>query len=301
MSNKVRGLGKGLEALMGGSIPTADLLRKPVAYTGKDILRISMDSITANPFQPRENFDRQALEELSESIKALGLIQPVTVRRMPDGKYQIISGERRYRACRMAGMTTIPAYVRDADDQGMLEMALVENIQRQDLDPIETALSFRRLIDECSLTQEQLADRVGKKRASVANSLRLLKLPVKVQHDLKVGLITPGHAKALLGLEDPAMQEQLCDLAIERRLSVRELEETVRSMAEGGPVARTDTPASLPLTPSYERMLSFMGKYFSKDISIRRNASGKGSMTIRFVSDEELDRFLDIFDPAHLG
>ena len=151
------------------------------------------------------------------------------------------------------------------------------------------------------LTQEQLADRVGKKRASVANSLRLLKLPVKVQHDLKVGLITPGHAKALLGLEDPAMQEQLCDLAIERRLSVRELEETVRSMADGGPVARTETPASLPLTPSYERMLSFMGKYFSKDISIRRNASGKGSMTIRFASDEELDRFLDIFDPAHLG
>lgn len=292
MSNKVRGLGKGLEALMGGSI---------VTYSGKDILRIPMDSVVANPFQPRENFDRQALEELSESIKALGLIQPVTVRRMPGGKYQIISGERRFRACRMAGMTSIPAYVREADDQGMLEMALVENIQRQDLDPIETALCFRRLIDECSLTQEQLADRVGKKRASVTNSLRLLKLPVKVQHDLKLGLVSPGHAKALLGLEDPALQEQLCDLAVERRLSVRELEEMVRAVAAGEPVARSESPAPLPLTPSYERMLSFMGKYFSKDISVRRNASGKGSMTIRFASDKELDRFLDAFDPEHLG
>ena len=309
MSNKVRGLGKGLGALMGGVSP-ADQLRKPVGYINKevggsrrseaDITRIPMDMVEANPFQPRMNFDLEALEELAESIKVFGLIQPITVRTNPSGGYQIISGERRFRACRMAGMTSIPAYVRDADDQGMLEMALVENIQRQDLDPVETALSYQRLMEECALTQEQMADRVGKKRATVANTLRLLKLPVKVQHDLKVGLISTGHAKALLGIENPEIQERLCDLVITQGLSVRELEAMVRRTAAGEPLpapAKTVQPA---LPRSYDRLLEHIGKYFSNDISVRRSVNGKGSMTIRFASDEEVEKFLAVLDDAQI-
>ena len=291
-----------------GSVPSADLLRKPVGYINKDvagtapaseadIMRIPMDKVDANPFQPRMNFDSAALEELAASIRALGLIQPITVRRVNTGRYQIISGERRYRACRMAGMSMIPAYIKDSDDQGMLEMAIVENIQRQDLDPIEQAMSFQRLIDECGLTQEQMADRVGKKRATVANILRLLKLPLKVQHDLKVGLISTGHAKALLGVEDPALQESLCDAAVSRGLSVRELETLVR---EGRVPASVQPAAQVPqdLPEQYNRLLSCMGRYFSRDISVRRNSAGKGSLTVRFNSDAEVEAFLNALEEA---
>ena len=309
MSNKTHGLGKGLGALMGGSLPAADQFRKPVGYINKDvagnrpasegdILRIPMDQIEANPFQPRMNFDRESLEELAESIKTLGLIQPITVRRTESGMYQIISGERRYRACRIAGMAMIPAFVREANDQGMLEMAIVENIQRQDLDPIETALSYQRLMEECSLTQEQMADRVGKKRATVANTLRLLRLPVKVQHDLKVGLISSGHAKALLGVDNPDVQERLCDLVITQGLSVRELEAVVRRTAAGELPPPAAKPASEPLPESWTKLLSGLGKYFPQDISVRRNPSGKGSMTISFNSDEEVERFLEALESS---
>lgn len=311
MSTKQRGLGKGLSALM-GSVPAADQLRKPVGYINKeiagartvseaDILRIPMDMIEANPFQPRINFDQEALDELAASIRVLGLIQPITVRRSAPGRYQIISGERRYRACRIAGMTMIPAYVRDTTDQGMLEMAIVENIQRQDLDPIEVAMSYQRLIDECSLTQEQMADRVGKKRVTVTNTLRLLRLPVKVQHDLKVGLISSGHAKALLGLEDASLQEKLCDLVITQGLSVRELESLVRRTRENG-TAPVAAPAAqqLPLPESYDRLLGCVGKFFKKDISFRRSATGSGTMTIRFSSDSEVEAFLKALEEARI-
>ena len=211
MSKQQRGLGKGIGALLGADADLSNI-RKPVGYINKevvtsdqprqgtaDVLRIPTDMIEPNPFQPRMNFDQEALEELGESIRTLGLIQPITVRRKPDGRYQIISGERRFRACRATGMEMIPAYIRDTDDQGMLEMAIVENIQRENLDPIEVAMSYQRLIEECNLTQEQMAVRVGKKRASVTNYLRLLKLPAKIQHDLKVSLLSVGHAKVLLG------------------------------------------------------------------------------------------------------
>lgn len=295
-----------------GSTPSTDQFRKPVGYINKDISggraaseadvrRIPMDEIEANPFQPRMNFDRESLEELAESINTLGLIQPITVRRVENG-YQIISGERRYRACRMAGMTSIPAYVRDADNQGMLEMAIVENIQRQDLDPIEIALSYQRLMDECSLTQEQMADRVGKKRATVANTLRLLNLPVKLQHDLKVGLISSGHAKALLGLDNPELQERLCELVITQGLSVRELEALVKRTMSGEQQPEVlKASASGELTPIYDRLLSRLGQYCSGDISMRRSSSGKGSMTIRFNSDDEVERFLSAMDAANIG
>lgn len=308
MSAKTRGLGKGLGALM-GAVPAADELRKPVGYINKeiagsrpaseaDILRIPVDMVEANPFQPRMSFDREALEELAASIRSLGLIQPVTVRRLGSGMYQIISGERRYRACRMAGMTMIPAYVRDTNDQGMLEMAIVENIQREDLDPVEVAMSFQRLMDECSLTQEQMAERVGKKRATVANTLRLLKLPVKVQHDLKVGLISSGHAKALLALDDAELQEKLCDLVITRGLSVRDLEEMVRKSKAGQMPELPSRREHFPLPDDYNRLLSRLGRYFKHDISVRRSASGKGSMTVRFSSDEEVARFLAALEKA---
>lgn len=307
MTNKQRGLGKGLGALMGGAFQSADQFRKPVGYINKDvagsrpaseadILRIPVDLIEANPFQPRMSFDAAGLEELSSSIKSLGLIQPITVRRVSPSRYQIISGERRYRACRMAGMTMIPAYVREADDTGMLEMAIVENIQREDLDPVEVAMSYQRLMEECSLTQEQMADRVGKKRATVANTLRLLKLPVKVQHDLKVGLITSGHAKALLGLEDPALQEELCDLAVTQGLSVRELESLVRKYHSGNAPKRPAAQQEAELPEQYGRLLSAVGRYFTRDISLKRDASGKGTMTIRFSSDNEVSAFLDALE-----
>ena len=303
-----RGLGKGLGALLGD---TADLstLRKPVGYVNKqvvgtkvpqdtaDILRIPVDLIEPNPFQPRMTFDQEALRELADSIRTFGLIQPVTVRRQANGKYQIISGERRFRACRLAGMDMIPAYIRDANDQGMLEMAIVENIQRENLDPIEVAMSYQRLIEECSLTQEQMAERVGKKRASVTNYLRLLRLPAKVQHDLKVGLLSVGHAKVLLGVEDQTLQEQLCDLVIKNELSVRQLEDRIRRLAKN-PEDSEKEPQDLP--DAYYRVLEHMGKYFGDNISLRRSSDGKGTMTVRFNSDEEMDRFLKALDEHNL-
>ena len=307
MKKESRGLGKGLSALL-GEVPNADQLRQPVGYVNKeivgargrqentaDILRIPVDMIEPNPFQPRMSFDLGSLEELAASIRTLGLIQPITVRRITDRRYQIISGERRYKACRLAGMTTIPAYIRDANDQGMLEMAIVENVQREDLDPIELALSYRRLIEECQLTQDKLAERVGKKRATVANTIRLLKLPAKVQHDSKVGLLSAGHAKAILGVESPQTQEQLCDLVIRDGLSVRELENIVRKLQSDPDAAKSKLPAvhkTAELPQDYYRILEHVGKFFSRDISMKRSASGKGVMTIRFDSDEEVKAFV---------
>ncbi len=298
MTKQPRGLGKGLSALLGDGDLTQ--IRKPVEYinksvsteeprSGAEIMLIPVDMIEPNPFQPRMTFDNDALEELADSIRTLGLIQPVTVRRKSADRYQIISGERRFRACRMAGMQEIPAYIRDANDQGMLEMAIVENIQRENLDPIEVAMSYQRLIEECNLTQEQMAFRVGKKRASVTNYLRLLRLPAKIQHDLKVGLLSVGHAKVLLGVEDAMMQESLCDLVIREGLSVRQLEEKISRLNAVRP-EKKDAAQDLP--DDWCRMLEVVGKYFRNDISLKRNEHGKGSMTIKFSSDEEVSNFL---------
>ena len=308
MSKQQRGLGKGINALFGD---TADLgnIRKPIGYINKevvnetqprqggsaDVLLIPVDLIEPNPFQPRMTFDQEALEELAESIRTLGLIQPITVRRKADGRYQIISGERRFRASRMSGMDMIPAYIRDTNDQGMLEMAIVENIQREDLDPIEVALSYQRLIEECSLTQEQMASRVGKKRASVTNYLRLLKLPAKIQHDLKVGLLSVGHAKVLLGIEDINIQEYLCDLVIKEDLSVRQLEDKIRKLSNK---KEEQEQESQDLPDEYFKVLEIVGKYFENNISLKRSAAGKGSMTIHFNSDEEVRKFLKALEDS---
>ena len=308
MGKQQRGLGKGISALFGED---ADLghIRKPVGYINKevisqeqpkqgssaDVLLIPADLIEPNPFQPRMSFDQDALEELAESIRTLGLIQPITVRRKADGRYQIISGERRFRASRMTGMNMIPAYIRDTDEQGMLEMAIVENIQREDLDPIEVALGYQRLIEECSLTQEQMAARVGKKRASITNYLRLLKLPAKIQHDLKVGLLSVGHAKVLLGIEDAKVQEYLCDLVIKEELSVRQLEEKIKKLAKK---ADEKEKEAQDLPEEYFKVLEIVGKYFENNISLKRSQTGKGTMTIHFSSDEEVRKFLQALEES---
>ena len=307
MSKLQRGLGKGLSALLGDA-GELEQLRAPVGYVNKevvgasepqdtaDILRIPVDMIEPNPFQPRMSFDQDALQELAASIKTFGLIQPITVRKKTADRYQIISGERRFKACRLAGMDMVPAYIRDANDQGMLEMAIVENIQRENLDPIEVAMSYQRLIEECRLTQEQMADRVGKKRASVTNYLRLLKLHAKVQHDLKVGLLSVGHAKVLLGVEDQAIQEQLCDLVIKKGLSVRQLEEKIHELS----VKEKPSKKEVQLPDEYYKVLEHIGKFFDKDISLKRTESGKGTMTIHFDSDEEIRRFLKALDESNV-
>ena len=307
MSQPPRGLGKGLSAIL-GNIQSADDLRSPVAYTSKpaadgktdtgataDVIRIPVNLIEPNPFQPRLSFDMEELEGLAASIRALGLITPITVRRRNDGRYQIISGERRYRACQMAGMTEVPAYVRDADDQGMLEMAIVENIQRSNLDPIEIALSYQRLMDECQLTQEVMAERLGRNRSSVANQIRLLKLPVKVQHDLKVGQISVGHAKVLLSIDDPDVQVKLCDLVIRTGMNVRQLEQKVKALMEGGkPSEGAKRPERVHEIPQdHKELCKEVARYCKGEISLKRSSSGKGTMTIHFNSDKEISALLD--------
>ena len=304
MAKNQYGLGKGLGALLGGE----DLseLRKPVGYINKevvsaegkpqdtsDVLRIPVGLIEPNPYQPRMSFAAEAMQELADSIRTFGLIQPITVRRKGD-KYQIISGERRFRASIMAGMDMIPAYIRDASEQGMLEMAIVENIQRENLDPIEVAMSYQRLMEECNLTQEQMADRVGKKRASVANQLRLLRLPAKVQHDLKVGLVSVGHAKVLLAVEDPQTQELLCDLIVKNGLSVRQLEEKIKGLSKKKEDGVQEEEQVLP--DMYYRLLENIGRYFGENISLRRTKDGKGTLTIKFESDAQVEQLLKALD-----
>lgn len=310
MSSKQRGLGKGLSALLGDA-GNLDSLRSPVGYVNKDVvgtkdpqdtadvLRIPVNMIEPNPFQPRMSFDQDSLQELAASIRTFGLIQPITVRKKSADRYQIISGERRFKACQIAGMDMVPAYIRDANDQGMLEMAIVENIQRENLDPIEVAMSYQRLIDECSLTQEQMADRVGKKRASVTNYLRLLKLPAKVQHDLKVGLLSVGHAKVLLGLDDVVLQEKLCDFVIKNSLSVRQLEDKIKELqAQQQNEVKPKKEVNLP--DEYYLVLEHIGKFFDKSISLKRADSGKGTMTIHFDSDDEIRRFLKALEDSNI-
>lgn len=304
MAKQERGLGIGLGALLGAEGANTNF-RKPVQYinspsSGRDgashegrVVLLDIASIEPNPFQPRVNFDEQALKELAASISNLGLIQPITVRVVEGGKYQIISGERRFRACRMANLKSVPAYVRKADDDAsMLEMAIVENVQRENLDPIETAMSYRRLIEECRLTQEEMADKIGKSRVSVTNHLRLLRLPARVQYDLKVGNISVGHAKVLLGVEDNSLQERLCDEVIREGLSVRALEERLK---QGKPRSGAKQPvaAETELPDDYYKVAEILGKFFANNVAVKRAPSGKGILTVRFESDEQMRSFLD--------
>lgn len=290
-------LGRGLGALISdaNNMPFNKPASAEVQPTPASISEIPVDKIAANPYQPRSTFDQEALTELAESISTMGLIQPITVRLMDNGTYQIISGERRFRASQIAGLTHIPAYIRKADDQGMLEMAIVENIQRENLDSIEIALSFQRLIDECSLTQEKMADRVGKKRATITNYLRLLRLPAEIQLAIRAGRLSMGHAKALLSLDSPAKQLRVCNQIIENDLSVRAVEEKVRKMISPKAEKRR-ADENDELDESYFRVIEIVGKFFNNNVSLKKDEKGGGSITIRFAQDKEVSQFREALE-----
>ncbi len=280
-----KGLGRGLDAIFNIEKPQAEARIKPMS----DIAEIELRAIVANPTQPRREFDSEALEGLADSIRSLGVIQPITVRN-EGHNYTIISGERRYRAAKMAGLNSIPAYVRNVDDKELNTMALVENIQRQDLNPIEIAISIARLIEECNLTQEGLAERVGIKRPTISNYLRLLNLPDAVQFALKNGVITMGHAKVIAGVE-PSKQIALMKRCIDKQLSVRETEEIARSMQEAkAPKAPAAQPATYP--DSYARLVERLEGYFTDKISIKQSKGGGGKITIEFNDDSDIDTFI---------
>ena len=283
---KQKGLGRGLDAIFGTENIAAKVT--PMSH----MAQIPIGQIVPNPSQPRTSFDEEALRELSDSIRQLGIIQPITVRRDGTDRYIIISGERRWRASRMAGLETLPAYVREADDENLHAMALVENIQRQDLNAIEIALGMQRLIDECHLTQDALSERVGKKRSSVANYLRLLKLPDEVQLALKEGLISMGHAKAIAGAPE---KEQLRVLkrCVKKGLSVRQAEELVRSLTEAAAARPAADDEEYP--ESYSRLVELLEPCFSQDISIKRTRNGGGRIVIGFNDDKDIERFIEHF------
>ena len=296
------GLGRGLGALISDANYIQQNRKSRSEQTESSplvsIADIDIEKIVPNPYQPRTEFNLEAIEELSQSIKLLGLIQPITVRPMKDGQYQIISGERRYRASKLAGIKTIPAYSRETDDNGMLEMAIVENIQREDLDAIEVAVSFQRLIDECNLTQEAMADRVGKKRATVTNYLRLLKLPAEIQFAIRAKKITMGHAKSLLGIENPKIQLKLANQIIEQDLSVRQVEAKVQNLNKEKKTKKEKEVIDLP--ENYFKVIDTLGKYFNNNISVKRSDKGIGELVIRFSSDKEMDDFLSALEKTGL-
>ncbi len=280
-------MGRGLSALI------EDASIKPEASINEVDVRL----IEGNPFQPRTQFDEETLEELTRSIKELGIIQPVTVRQLDSGNYQLISGERRFRAAKRAGLKTIPAYVRRADDQGMLEMALVENIHRDDLDAIEVAISFQRLLDECKLTQENLSERVGKKRSTVSNYLRLLRLPAEIQLGIRSHEVRMGHARALVNVEDPNVQLLLFKEILHKGLSVRQVEELVRKIRDGESGESGSKSRTLPTMPiEYQKLKKQLSDHFKTKVEFRRNTRGAGKIVIPFESDADLERIVGILD-----
>ena len=287
---KKTALGRGLGALIEDSSVTNTRRTDNEATDG--IIEISIQSIETNPYQPRNYFDEEALAELAKSIEKHGIIQPITVRQLDNGMYQIISGERRFRASKLAGLEAIPAYLRTANDQGMLEMALIENIQREDLDAIEVAISYQRLIDECKLTQESLSEQVGKKRATISNYLRLLKLPAEVQLSIRERKLSMGHARAILGLEDTEQQVKIGEKVIDEELSVRQVEELIRKMNQPKEPKKQETETA-ELPDSYFKLVEQLEKCFNSNINIKRNEKGEGKITISFASDDEVASFIN--------
>ncbi|HEY1039432.1 MAG TPA: ParB/RepB/Spo0J family partition protein [Bacteroidia bacterium] len=297
MSKNKSALGRGLGALLENAktdITTKETGEK-AAVVGS-IALIPVKHIEANPFQPRTDFEEVALQELVDSIKEHGIIQPVTVRKLGFDKFQLISGERRFRASQIAGLKEVPAYVRVANDQEMLEMALVENIQRQELNPIEIALSYKRLIDECNLTQEQLADKVAKQRSTVTNFLRLLKLPAEVQIGLKERNITMGHARALINIEDKDLQLALFAKTIEENLSVREIEDLAKYGKVHTKTKVKTKQAHPPMSLSDKKINEKLVAIFNQSVKFKRNSSGTGTVSLSFSNDNELEHILSFFD-----
>lgn len=299
MNNQTKkpALGRGLSALL-ESVDT-DITSKGdhVSGTVGSIAMLPIESIEANPFNPRTNFEREALIELSESIRLHGIIQPLTVRKLGRDKYQLISGERRFRASQLAGLTEIPAYIRIANDQAMLELALVENIQREDLNPIEVALSFERLIEECSLTQDQLSQKVSKSRSNITNYLRLLKLPAEVQLGVREGKLSMGHARALVSAGNEDRQIELYHRIINENLTVRDIEKIIRG-EEPNPdpdqLNRKNPQRGLNLSETEFTLKEFLADRLSTKVEIRKSHTGKGKISLNFNSDVDLLRILEL-------
>ena len=287
---KKQALGRGLSALLNTSVEDIQSVSdKNADKVVGSIVEIDLTSIEVNPYQPRTYFNEEALRELASSIKELGVIQPITVRKLDGNKFQVVSGERRFRASKLIGLSTIPAYIRLANDQEMLEMALVENIQRKDLDPIEVALSYQRLIEEIKLTQEELSNRVGKKRTTVTNYLRLLKLDPIIQTGIRDGFLSMGHGRALINIEDQSEQLDIYEKIIRNKLSVRQTEQLVRNSREGKPKDNIDKPVKK--SPAYIRNgASEISAYFGNKVEVKMIGSNNGKIVIPFNSEEDFER-----------
>jgi len=296
MAEKKRALGKGLSALLKNAetdITTAESIENTTKIVGS-ISELPLNQIEVNPFQPRTEFDEDALQELAVSIKELGVIQPITVRKLGYDKFQLISGERRFRASQIARLNSIPVYIRIANDQEMLEMALVENIQREQLNPVEVALSYQRLIDECKLTQEKMSERVGKKRSTITNYLRLLKLPAEILSSLKKEEISMGHARALINVNNPETQINIFRDAISNQFTVREIEQIVKDFGNSNytKTSRNRTK-SLP-TFEHQKISNDLTHKLGKQVKLKVLKSGKGKVEIQFNSSKELEEIIKI-------
>lgn len=295
-TNKKKELGQGIRALL-GDIEVDEVQAQHERDTLNNISEILIDQIEVNPYQPRVDFDEERLQELADSIRVHGVIQPITVRRLAAGQYQLIAGERRLRASRIAGMQLIPAYIRQANDQAMLEIALIENIQREDLNPVEVALTYQRLLDECALTHDILASRLGKNRSTVTNFLRLLKLPPEIQLGLKSRQITSGHARALISLEAVEQQLALYKTIIEKALSVRQVEELVRQMGKQSEKKAQPIPTDKVRLPiHFKKVQENLESLLGTKVDLKRSNKGKGQIVISFASDAELNRILGVLE-----
>ncbi len=285
---KRNALGRGLGAL----IEDSNVVREQNPVSNE----ILISEIEANPFQPRVHFDEEALSELAASIKELGIIQPITLRKIGEKRFQIIAGERRFRASKLAGLTMIPAFVREAGDEAMLELALVENIQREDLDAIEVALSYQRLMEECRLTQESLSDRVGKKRSTIANYLRLLRLPAVIQKAIREQEITMGHARALINIPDSETQVMVYRQVVKYDFSVRKTEDIVRKLSASEDETPAESTKNTTMTDQFNDLKKHLGKYFNTNIGLKINDQYKGKIEIPFNNSKDLERIIGIFD-----
>lgn len=285
MKNKV--LGRGLDAIFGSDIPEAKLTSM------SNVTEIDIKAIMPNPTQPRTQFDEVALDELADSIRQLGIIQPITVKKHNNGKYIIISGERRWRAAKRADIRTLPVYVREVDDENLHAMALVENIQRQNLNAIEIALGMQRLVEECELTQNALAEKIGKKRSTISNYMRLLELPAEVQLAIKEGLISMGHAKAIAGVAEN-QQLRILKNCIKKGLSVRQIEEIARSLTQKNESIKQEVKDE-DYPESYSHLVEQLEICFSQNISIKRSKNGGGKIVIDFADDTDIDQFIERF------
>ena len=287
---KKKALGRGLSALLQDSEADTSPGETTSNFISGAATAILINQIEANPFQPRTHFNESELAELAISIQQHGIIQPLTLRKTGPGKYQLIAGERRLKACKIAGLSEVPAYIRIANDEQMLEMALVENIQRQDLNPLEIAISFQRLLEECKIRQEELSQKVGKDRSTISNYIRLLKLPTEVQVALRDNLISMGHARAIITIEDEKNQLLILQRILEKRLSVRQVEEYVRKMSGGALLKREKHPGKMAV--KHENARDQLKQRFQSKVEIKINARGAGSIAIPFTSEEDFDRIM---------